>query len=98
MSTSVVTAVSAHAEAAVATALGSSSDVRVVRRCPDVADLLAVTQSGRAQVAVLSPDLPGVRRSVLADLRASGVAVSGSSIRPTKCRSECCVSGTSDGS
>lgn len=77
MSTSVVTAVSAHAEAAVATALGSSCDLRVVRRCPDVADLLAVTQSGRAQVAVLSPDLPGVRRSVLADLRASGVAVVG---------------------
>ena len=77
MSTTVVTAVSAPSEAAIATALGSESELRVVRRCPDVADLLAVAQAGRAQVAVVSPDLPGVRRSVLADLRSSGVAVIG---------------------
>lgn len=77
MSVTVVTAVSAHAEAAVATALGVSTRLQVVRRCPDVADLLAIAQSGRAQVAVISPDLPGVRRSVLADLRAGAVAVVG---------------------
>ncbi|UIJ34595.1 hypothetical protein [Allobranchiibius sp. GilTou73] len=77
MSTTVVTAVSAPSEAAVATALGTESELRVVRRCPDVADLLAVAQAGRAQVAVISPDLPGVRRSTLADLRASGVQLIG---------------------
>ncbi|MBO1755576.1 hypothetical protein [Allobranchiibius sp. CTAmp26] len=77
MSTTVVTAVSAPSEAAVATALGSEGELRVVRRCPDVADLLAVAQAGRAQVAVISPDLPGLRRSVLADLRSSGVALVG---------------------
>ncbi|XAS75919.1 AAA family ATPase [Dermatophilaceae bacterium Sec6.4] len=77
MSVTVVTAVSAHAEAAVATALGASTRLQVVRRCPDVADLLAIAQSGRAQVAVISPDLPGVRRSVLSDLRAGAVAVVG---------------------
>lgn len=77
MSITVVTAVSALSEAAVATALGTGRELRVVRRCPDVADLLAVAQAGRAQVAVISPDLQGMRRSVLADLRSSGVAIVG---------------------
>ena len=77
MSITVVTAVSAPSEAAIATALGTDGELRVVRRCPDVTDLLAVAQAGRAQVAVISPDLAGVRRSVLADLRSSGVAVVG---------------------
>lgn len=77
MSITVVTAVSAPCEAAVATALGTDGELRVVRRCPDVADLLAIAQAGRAQVAVISPDLPGVRRSVLSDLRSSGVAIVG---------------------
>lgn len=77
MSGTVVTAVSALSEAAVATALASDRELRVVRRCPDIADLLAVAQAGRAQVAVISPDLQGMRRSVLADLRSSGVAIVG---------------------
>ncbi len=77
MSITVVTAVSALSEAAVATALATNRELRVVRRCPDIADLLSVAQAGRAQVAVISPDLQGMRRSVLADLRSSGVAVVG---------------------
>ena len=77
MSVTVVTAVSARSEAAVATALGSERELRVVRRCPDIADLLAVAQAGRAQVVVISPDLQGMRRSVLADLRLSKVAIVG---------------------
>ncbi len=77
MTVAVITAVRPQSEAAVATALGGSGEISVVRRCPDLADLLAVAQAGRAQVAVVSPDLPGMQRSVLADLAAGGVAVVG---------------------
>jgi MinD-like ATPase involved in chromosome partitioning or flagellar assembly len=56
---------------------GSEHGVTVVRRCVDVADLLAAAASGTGRVAVLSADLRRLDRAVLSRLYASGVAVVG---------------------
>lgn len=47
----------------------------VVRRCADVADVLAAVGAGLARATVLGADLPGVDTEVLADLRRRGVGV-----------------------
>ena len=73
----VVTAVGRGGEAGIAAAVGSMAGLRLMRRCPDVADLLAVAQAGRADVAVVSDDFPGLDRSVLAQLRDAGTGVVG---------------------
>ena len=52
-----------------------SSSVVVVRRCLDVADLLATAASGVARVAVVSPGLARFDGNAVAQLHASGVAV-----------------------
>jgi Flp pilus assembly CpaE family ATPase len=49
--------------------------VTVVRRCVDVADLLAAAAAGTARAAVVSSDLRRLDRDVLARLSAAGVAV-----------------------
>lgn len=54
-------------------ALGAS----VVRRCVDLADLLAVAATGVARVAVVSADLRRLDRDALARLGLAGVAVVG---------------------
>ena len=51
--------------------------VTVVRRCVDVADLLAAAASGTARAVVLSADLRRLDREVLGRLRAARVAVVG---------------------
>ncbi|WP_127131809.1 hypothetical protein [Georgenia sp. SYP-B2076] len=48
--------------------------VRVVRRCADVPEVLAAAAAGLGAVVVLSADLPGVDRTVVARLHAAGVA------------------------
>ncbi len=48
-------------------------EVVVVRRCADVADVLAAVGAGLARAVVLGADLPGVDTEVLADLRRRGV-------------------------
>lgn len=77
MATSAVTAIGAAHEAAVAAALGQARDVRLVRRCADVADLLAICTAGRADVALISADFNGMDRSTIAALRTAGVGVVG---------------------
>jgi len=56
---------------------GSAQGVTIVRRCVDVADLLAAAASGTAKAAVLSADLRRLDRDVLSRLAAAGVAVVG---------------------
>jgi len=51
--------------------------VAVVRRCVDVADLLAAAAAGTGRAVVLSADLRRLDRDVLTRLHASGVAVVG---------------------
>ncbi|WP_380170589.1 CpaE family protein [Kineococcus sp. DHX-1] len=50
-------------------------EVVVVRRCADVADVLAAVGAGLARAVVLGADLPGIDTEVLADLRRRGVGV-----------------------
>ncbi|MEP6463372.1 MAG: chromosome partitioning protein [Frankiaceae bacterium] len=61
----------------VAELTGSALGVTVVRRCVDVADLLAVAATGVAKVAVVSADLRRLDRDALARLNLAGVAVVG---------------------
>jgi Flp pilus assembly CpaE family ATPase len=77
MSRSVVTAVSDRWEGALVTTLERGTDARIARRCPDLADLLAVAGSGLAEVAMVSADLRGLDRSALDDLRECLVTVVG---------------------
>lgn len=49
------------------------SPIRLVRRCVDVADVVATAASGQAEVALLGRDLPGVDVDVVSRLRAEGV-------------------------
>ncbi len=74
--TAVLTAVGRW-DSALATALGGSSVVQVVRRCADLADLLATAAAGVGDAAVVSDDLRGMDLSVVAQLRAHGVHVVG---------------------
>jgi MinD-like ATPase involved in chromosome partitioning or flagellar assembly len=73
--TPVLCAVRGPAEAAVATALTSDLTTAVTRRCADVAELLAAAAAGLGVVAVVSGDLPGLERDVVAALHDAGVRV-----------------------
>lgn len=53
----------------------ASSVVRLVRRCVDVADLLATAETGRAAAALVSVDLPGLDVDAVHRLERSGVRV-----------------------
>jgi len=77
MSRSVVTAVSDRWEGTLVTTLERGTDAQIARRCPDLADLLAVAGSGLAQVAMISADLRGLDRTALDHLRECSVAVVG---------------------
>lgn len=74
---SVVTAVSDRWEGALVTTLERGTDARIARRCPDLADLLAVASSGLAQVAMVSADLRLLDRTALDHLRECAVTVVG---------------------
>jgi MinD-like ATPase involved in chromosome partitioning or flagellar assembly len=79
MAVPVLTAVSdARWEAQLVAALERSSlGVAVVRRCVDLADLLATAATGQAQAALLSADLRRLDRDALGRLSVAGVAVVG---------------------
>jgi Flp pilus assembly CpaE family ATPase len=77
VSRSVVTAVSDRWEGALVTTLERETDARIARRCPDLADLLAVAGSGFAQVAMVSADLRSLDRTALDHLRECSVTVVG---------------------
>jgi MinD-like ATPase involved in chromosome partitioning or flagellar assembly len=73
--TRVLCAVRGPAEAAVATVLAADLTTTVARRCADVAELLAAAAAGLGAVAVVSGDLPGLERDVVAALHDAGVHV-----------------------
>ena len=53
----------------------SRSDLRLARRCVDVADLLACVAAEVADAIVLSPSLPGLDLDVVDQVRRSGVRI-----------------------
>jgi Flp pilus assembly CpaE family ATPase len=77
VSHSVVTAVSDRWESALVTTVERGTDARIARRCPDLADLLAVAGSGLCQVAMVSADLRSLDRTALDHLRECSVTVVG---------------------
>ena len=62
-------------EGALVTTLDQAPTLTVLRRCADLAELLAVSGTGRAAGAFVSPDLPGLDRSALQRLHNDGLAV-----------------------
>lgn len=64
-------------EARALAALQASSATVVLKRCVDVADLLASASTGQAHVAVLAADLAGLDHTVVDDLGRYGVRVVG---------------------
>jgi Flp pilus assembly CpaE family ATPase len=77
VSRSLVTAVSDRWESALVTTLERGTDAQIARRCPDLADLLAVAGSGLAEVALVSADLRSLDRTALDHLRECSVTVVG---------------------
>ena len=77
MSLSVVTAITDRWESALVTTVERGTDARVARRCPDLADLLAVAGSGLAEVALVSADLRLLDRTALDHLAECSVTVVG---------------------
>lgn len=78
--TAVLTALGNRWDSAVATHLEASRQVRLVRRCADLADLLATAASGLGSVAMVSEDLRGLDLTVVAGLQTSGILVVGLSV------------------
>ncbi len=77
MTVRILTGLDHRVEAGLVEALESDRDVIVVRRCPDVADLLAAAAAGLADVAVVSAGQRFLDREALATLGRDGVAVVG---------------------
>ena len=77
MSRSVVTAITDRWESTLVTTLERGTDAQIARRCPDLADLLAVAGSGLAEVALVSADLRSLDRTALDHLRECAVTVVG---------------------
>lgn len=64
-------------EARIVSELSRSRSMRVVRRCADLADLLAAAAAGLGTLALVSTAVRGMDRSALASLDSSGLAVVG---------------------
>ncbi|HEY7722914.1 MAG TPA: hypothetical protein VIB11_13840 [Pedococcus sp.] len=77
MTRAVLTAVSHRWEADLVTSLEASAGMTVVRRCADVADLLAAASAGLADVAIVSADLRALDRDALHHLARHGVRTAG---------------------
>lgn len=71
----VLTAVTGRWEAPLVTGLGAVTGVRVVRRCADLAEMLAAAAAGLARAVVVSADLPRLDGEALSRLRGLGAAV-----------------------
>ena len=68
-----VLAAGAGWESAALAGLSARSDVVVLKRCVDVADLLATAAAGQADVAVVGLDAPGLDAAAVDHLRGHGV-------------------------
>lgn len=71
----VLSAVVGDDEATVVRVLAKDRGLEVVRRCADLAELLAAGAAGVGRVAVVSADLPGFDREAVGHLHGSGVWV-----------------------
>lgn len=71
----VLSAVTGEGEAVVVRVLAADRGLEVVRRCADLAELLAAGAAGIGRVAVVSADLPGLDREAVGHLHGSGVWV-----------------------
>lgn len=71
----VLCAVRGSAERSLVRALDEDRRLEVTRRCADVAELLAAAAAGLGQVAVVSAGVPGLDRTAIESLHASGVWV-----------------------
>lgn len=77
MTVAVLTAVDHRHEADLVARLEGRREVDVVRRCADVAELLSVAATGRAEMALVSGGFLGVDREVIRALAGHGVGVVG---------------------
>ncbi|KUG53664.1 hypothetical protein AVL62_02485 [Serinicoccus chungangensis] len=77
MSRPLVTAVAPRWESQVAALLAGSTQVRLVRRCADLPELMGVTRAGLADVVLVSHDLRGLDRDAVLGLGAAGAHVVG---------------------
>jgi MinD-like ATPase involved in chromosome partitioning or flagellar assembly len=73
----VLTALGHPWESALVAALERSPELAVVRRCPDLPDLLAAASAGRGELAIVSAHLRSLDRTALDHLARHGVAVAG---------------------
>ncbi|MEV7395675.1 hypothetical protein [Aeromicrobium sp. NPDC092404] len=64
----------------------TAPDLRLVRRCVDVADLLAVAETDLASAALVSADLPGLDADTVYRLEHSGVRVAAVDADEERCR------------
>lgn len=77
MTTGLLIAASHRLDGIVAATFERAPGCHVVRRCVDLADLLAAAASGLAEAAVVTADLRGLDRSALGQLRDADVALLG---------------------
>lgn len=73
----VLTALEPRWDGSIVAALETSGQVRIARRCADLADLLATAASGLGSLALVSAQLRGLSLSDVARLRDGGVEVIG---------------------
>lgn len=77
MTVEVLTAVAGPAEAGLVAGLARTGEVTVVRRCADLAEVVAAAEAGLARAAVLSGELPRLDLDAVLRLLGCGVAVVG---------------------
>jgi Mrp family chromosome partitioning ATPase len=63
----------------------ASAVLRLARRCVDIADLLALAQTDRAQAAIVSTDLPGLDLDAVHRLQRAGMRVAAIGSDVTRC-------------
>ncbi len=75
--TAVLAALGPRWDGPVVAAIEGGGQLRVARRCADLADLLSAAAAGHGSVALVGADLRGLTLSAMADLAQLGVAVVG---------------------
>lgn len=88
MTTGVLLALPGPEEAELVALLDApGSELQVVRRCADLAEVVAAALAGLGSIAVLTADLPGLDRTVVGQLSAAGVRTA--TIAPTSDAARC---------
>lgn len=82
----ILAAAGAPWEAAAVGEIEASRSLRLVRRCVDVADLLAIAQTDVASAALVSTDLGGLDADTVYRLERSGIRVAAVEAQEQRCR------------